>query len=113
MISTIITLLFATSGIIVLVVIVVAMYFLYGPDYEGPDTSNWPTPPGQAPLSAYKYGANITNNTTDQTTSKEEEPKNTTIPTIGEVLRKSQAGFLYSSMAAEEERPEPWALLIR
>lgn len=31
---------------------------------------------------------------------------NKTVPTIGEILRRSNAGFLYS-MAAEEERPEP------
>ena len=31
---------------------------------------------------------------------------NKTVPTIGEILRRSNAGFLYS-MTAEEERPEP------
>jgi hypothetical protein len=54
---------------------------------------------------------NATNNSKGYTLPKVAIPKGNM--TIGDYigLKKSQAGFLYS-MAAEEERPEPWASRI-
>jgi hypothetical protein len=89
----------------------------YG-DYTGPDTSN---SPDLYPLTAPRYDPSKFNHTnTTQPVQTYNLPKinstsrfNSIVPTIGEVLRRSNSGFLYHSLAAEEETPKPWALLAR
>jgi hypothetical protein len=83
-------------------------------NYTGPDTSNWPSIPGftEPKYNASQYGndnSSSTTNTTQPVQSNNPPKSNSSkIPTIGEVLSRSNAGFSYA-LATEEETPEPWA----
>jgi hypothetical protein len=72
--------------------------------YEGPDTSNWSSlyPFGSPPFDLSKYNRTNTTNAT-QPVQTYNFPKvnksNSTIPTIGEVLRKSNIGYSNNFLA--------------
>jgi hypothetical protein len=98
------------SGLIVVAGILFTVDYFY-PGYTG-ENLNLPSlyPYGLPPFDLNDY--NITKNNTTNTTKPLQTynfPKvnRSNVPTIGEVLNMSNAGFLYSMAAAEEEYLEP------
>jgi hypothetical protein len=92
------------GGIIALVGIVAGLA-IFAPDYTG-ENLNLPStyPYGPPPFDLNKYNITKQNNTGKPV-------QNYTLPTG--LIKRTNAGFIYNSLAAEEERPEPWALLTR